>query len=169
MTAITYVQSDASIAEVLGQRLKAVRLERDQTQEHLAVALGVSIPTYIAAESGKMKLSLLIAALRHLGLLENFNLLLPEESLSPILQVKLQGKARQRASAQKTLSKRTHLTSYVKPIADVKTALTVARTGRVQERFAPYTLIDGNTGNTANNKNAMPSTHDKAHKDNQEW
>ncbi len=156
MSDITYTQSDSAIAETIGQRLKAARLERDQTQEHLAAALGVSIPTYIAAESGKMKLGLLIAALRHLDLLDNLNTLLPEEAPSPILQVKLQGKTRQRASKQRPLTQRMRLMRY--PKGSDKSPLIANRVEPIQERFAHYTLVDADS-----------STINNASKDEQEW
>ena len=168
MTAIRYAQSDAFILEVLGQRLKAARLERDASQEYLASVLGVSIPTYIAAEAGKMKLALLVAAMRHLNLLENLNLLLPEETLSPILQVKLHGKTRQRASSQNSLRKPSGLKFY--PKTGHKTPLMIKNVGGVQERFARYTLADTGSAGATRISGESDSAHKSiTDKNDQEW
>ena len=86
------------IASVLGARLKSIRLNRDMTQEEVASKAWVSRRTVLNAEKGSVKLSDLIAILSALNMLNNFNVLIPEVPLSPIQLLKLQGKARKRAS-----------------------------------------------------------------------
>ena len=86
------------IASVLGMRLKSIRLNRDMTQEEVASKAWVSRRTVLNAEKGNVKLSDLIAILSALNMLNNFNVLIPEVPLSPIQLLKLQGKARKRAS-----------------------------------------------------------------------
>ena len=95
-----YSESDSPIyiASVLGARLKSIRLNRDMTQEEVASKAWVSRRTVLNAEKGSVKLSDLIAILSALNMLNNFNVLIPEVPLSPIQLLKLQGKARKRAS-----------------------------------------------------------------------
>ncbi|MCF6215905.1 MAG: helix-turn-helix domain-containing protein [Emcibacter sp.] len=93
--------SDEALLRQLGERLLQHRLNRNITQKALAKEAGVSVRTINRVERGhSTQLSNFIRLLRHLGLLDNMNALVPESALSPIQQIKLQGKSRKRASAE---------------------------------------------------------------------
>lgn len=95
-----YSENDSPvyIASVLGERLKRIRLNRDMTQAEVASKAWISRRTVLNAEKGNAKLSDLIAILAALNMINNFNVLIPEESFSPIQLLKLEGKVRRRAS-----------------------------------------------------------------------
>jgi transcriptional regulator with XRE-family HTH domain len=92
--------SDEGILRELGGRLTGARLERNLTQAALAEKAGVSKRTVERLESGEVatQLSGFVRVCRALGLLERFEMLIPEAAPSPMEQLKLQGKRRQRAS-----------------------------------------------------------------------
>lgn len=92
--------SDDAILLQLGERLLQYRLNNNLTQAALAKEAGLSARTINRLEHGhSTQLSNLIRILRGLGLLENMDTLIPEQALSPMQQMKLQGKIRQRASS----------------------------------------------------------------------
>lgn len=92
--------TDASALAMLGERINRQRLQRNQTQAELAAASGVSKRTIERLEAGEStQLSNFIRILRALDLLEGFDLLVPEILPSPIEQLKLQGRQRQRATS----------------------------------------------------------------------
>ena len=92
--------SDAAVLEELGQRIARYRLNRNMTQGALATESGVSTPTVQRLENGQStQASNLIRILRTLKLLENLDALVPEPAISPLQQVRMQGKTRQRASS----------------------------------------------------------------------
>src|SRR4030067_149810 len=93
-----YSLSDKGIEEELGGRIRALRLRKNITQKELAEATALSLNAIKSLESGKGKLSTLIAALRELGALDQLNNFIPEPSISPIQLAKRQGKGRERAS-----------------------------------------------------------------------
>jgi transcriptional regulator with XRE-family HTH domain len=96
---ISNENSDEAILSELGARLAQARLERNLTQAQLATQAGISKRTLERMESGAaMQVSAFIRACRALGLLENFERLLPEPGPSPIAQLKLGGRKRRRAS-----------------------------------------------------------------------
>ena len=92
--------SDNILLQQLGGRLRQYRLNRNMTQAALAREAGVSERTINRVEHGhSTQLSNLIRLLRSLGLLENMDALVPEPAMSPLQQMKLQGKNRRRASS----------------------------------------------------------------------
>ena len=95
--------TDAAILTELGGRLTRVRLDRNLTQSQLAEEAGVSKRTVQRLESGDAspQLSGFIRVCRVLGLVERFDLLVPEPVASPVEQLKLGGKRRKRASKVK--------------------------------------------------------------------
>jgi transcriptional regulator with XRE-family HTH domain len=96
---ISSQNTDNAILKELGARLTRSRLNRNLTQAQLANEAGVSKRTVERIEAGhSTQLSNLIRVSRALGLLVNFNLLIPEPIPSPIEQLKLRGKVRERAS-----------------------------------------------------------------------
>ena len=100
---ITKQATDEAILSELGGRLAQVRLERNLTQAQLAAQAGVSKRTVERLESGSVatQLSGFIRVCRVLDVIERFDLLVPEPVPSPVEQLKLRGRKRQRASARR--------------------------------------------------------------------
>lgn len=103
-----YPLTDQVIAQILGQRLRALRLRRNRTQAELAAATTLSLGTLKALETGKGKLESLIAVLRELGALEALDAFLPEPRLSPLDLAKRQGRERRRASVRRRAHPEAH-------------------------------------------------------------
>lgn len=97
-----YLKTPHALAAELGERLKRARLNKNMTQKELAYQTGVSRRTVINAEDGNVSLEHLIALLQTLKKLEQLDLFLPPQPLSPVQLMKLQGKIRQRASSSPT-------------------------------------------------------------------
>lgn len=94
-------RSDSATLEELGNRISQTRLNRNQTQDALAQEAGVSKRTLHRVEHGhSIQTSNLIRILRALHLLENLEVLVPKLAASPIQQIKMHGKKRQRASSK---------------------------------------------------------------------
>lgn len=96
-----YAMTDEAIAAEMGRRIAQLRLEKNLTQQQLADAIGLSRVSYGKLESGEAKLVNVIAALRALEQLQALDKAIPEMVFSPIEQLKLQGKKRQRASGRR--------------------------------------------------------------------
>jgi len=98
---ITKQATDEAILIELGGRLTRIRLERNLAQVQLAKEAGVSKSTVQRLEAGEVatQLSGFIRVCRVLDVIERFDLLLPEPVPSPVEQLKLAGRKRQRASA----------------------------------------------------------------------
>ena len=92
--------TNEAILQELGERLAGARLERNLTQAALAEEAGVAKRTVERLESGQAatQLSGFVRVCRALGLLERLDALVPEGTASPIAQLKLQGRKRQRAT-----------------------------------------------------------------------
>jgi transcriptional regulator with XRE-family HTH domain len=91
--------TDAAIAQILGGRIERYRIEAGLTQAELAEQAGIGKRTLERVEGGKgAELVTLIRILRALKALEGFDRLLPELPPSPIEQLKLRGKQRQRVA-----------------------------------------------------------------------
>jgi len=103
---ITLDLTDESILKEVGGRLAGVRLGRNLTQAALAEEAGVSKRTVERLESGEVatQLSGFLRVCRVLGLLERFGSLIPEAVASPMEQLKMQGRKRQRAAGRKVAS-----------------------------------------------------------------
>ncbi len=95
--------TDAAILRELGSRLGAARLSRNLTQAALAQEAGVAKRTVERLESGEVaaRLSGLVRVCRALGLIERFDALVPAAAPSPVEQLKLAGRQRQRASGRR--------------------------------------------------------------------
>lgn len=95
--------TDEAVLRELGQRIAALRLARNLTQAALAEEAGVSRRTIIRLESGAVaaQLAAFLRVCRVLGLLDQFDKLVPEPAPSPLAELKLQGRQRQRASRTK--------------------------------------------------------------------
>lgn len=96
-------ETDPVVLQQLGERMAAVRLERNWTQQQLADQAGISKRTVERLEAGKAThLPAFIRVLRALGLLERLDALIPQPTVSPIAQLKLQRAKRQRATGRKS-------------------------------------------------------------------
>ncbi|MCD4780358.1 MAG: helix-turn-helix domain-containing protein [Candidatus Omnitrophica bacterium] len=92
--------SDNAVLQDLGGRIARYRLNRNMTQEALAIEAGISRPTVQRVEQGEsIQTTKFIRILRALNLLDHLPTLVPEAVASPLQQVKLRGKVRQRASS----------------------------------------------------------------------
>jgi len=87
------------LAEI-GQRITRHRLDLNLSQSALAKQAGIGLRTLQRLESGEAATHLtgFIRICRALGLLGRFEQLIPDAIPSPMAQLKLQGKQRQRAS-----------------------------------------------------------------------
>ncbi|HET9678997.1 MAG TPA: helix-turn-helix transcriptional regulator [Gammaproteobacteria bacterium] len=98
-----YFNDNAALAN-LGQRLAAVRLNRNQTQAELAHEAGVSRRSVSKVENGHVvDTRVLIRVLQALELLDNLSGLFPEVSVSPVNLVHSQGKSRERATGSRAV------------------------------------------------------------------
>ncbi len=95
--------TDGAVLRELGGRLAQVRLEQNLTQAQLAKQAGLSKRTVERLESGSVatQLSGFIRVCRVLDLMERFDLFVPEPVPSPVEQLKLRGRRRQRASGKR--------------------------------------------------------------------
>jgi transcriptional regulator with XRE-family HTH domain len=95
--------TDDALLKVIGERLARLRLTKNLTQEQLAEQAGLGVRTVQRLELGAAatQLSGFVRVCRVLGLVERFDALIPEEAASPIAQLKLQGRKRQRATGRK--------------------------------------------------------------------
>lgn len=90
--------TDPAVVAEIGRRSARIRLDRNLTQAALADEAGVHRNTIDRFEHGEsVSLTNFVRIMRALGLLEGFELLLPEPQPSPIEQLKLSGKTRKRA------------------------------------------------------------------------
>jgi transcriptional regulator with XRE-family HTH domain len=97
---ITKQATNEAVLAELGGRLAKIRLDRNLTQAELATQAGVSKRTVERLEAGAVatQLSGFIRVCRVLDVIERFELLVPEPVPSPVAQLKLAGRKRQRAS-----------------------------------------------------------------------
>ena len=104
---LTSDNSDDAVLKEIGNRIAQYRLNQDKTQAALAQEAGVSNRTMTRVENGNsIQASSLIRILRALKLLENLDGLIPEPVASPVQQLKMQGKQRQRASSKPVTPKK---------------------------------------------------------------
>ena len=100
---ITPHLADQAVLTVLGERLARLRLAQDLTQQQLAEQAGLGLRTLQRLELGAAatQLSGFIRVCRALGVLERFDALIPDETSSPIAQLKMKTRKRQRATGRK--------------------------------------------------------------------
>ncbi len=79
-----YSLSDSAIVAEIGARIRALRLRRNVTQQALAEAAGLSETAIKGLESGRGRLSTLIAVLRELSALDHLDQFIPEITVSPL-------------------------------------------------------------------------------------
>jgi transcriptional regulator with XRE-family HTH domain len=79
-----YTLSDVQLVKRIGNKLKAVRLKRNITQQSLAEASSISLSSLKKIESGEIgTFDSLLRVLRTLGMLESIATLFEEEQMSP--------------------------------------------------------------------------------------
>jgi transcriptional regulator with XRE-family HTH domain len=94
-----YALTDNAIAELIGKRMRALRLRKNRTQGQLAERTALSVGTIQALESGRGTIENLVAVLRELDALEGLDAFLPEPQQSPLALAKARRpKRRVRAS-----------------------------------------------------------------------
>jgi len=93
--------TDKAIAAEIGGRIEQMRLERNLTQQQLADRVGLSRVSYRSLVAGQGKFINFIAVLRVLDQLALVEQFVPETTFSPMEQLKLKGKQRQRASGSR--------------------------------------------------------------------
>lgn len=92
--------SDDATQRLLGERLAQHRISAALTQAELARRAGISPRTVVRIEGGQgADLRNLVRVLRALDLLGGFNTLVPPLPPSPVEQLKLRGKQRERVRA----------------------------------------------------------------------
>ncbi len=105
---VTYQMTDEAILKRIGERFAGLRLARNLTQQQLAEQAGLGLRTVQRLELGAVatRLSGFIRVCRVLGLVEHLETLIPEPTLSPMAQLKAQGRKRQRATGRKAASEK---------------------------------------------------------------
>ena len=79
-----YALSDVQLVKRIGNKLKAVRLKRNITQQSLAEAASISLSSLKKIESGVIgTFDSLLRVLRTLGMLESIATLFEEDQMSP--------------------------------------------------------------------------------------
>lgn len=92
-----------ALLKLIGERLARLRLSKNLTQKQLAEQAGLGLRTVQRLELGlaATQLSGFVRVCQVLGLVERFDVLIPEEPASPIAQLKLQSRKRQRSRSRK--------------------------------------------------------------------
>jgi transcriptional regulator with XRE-family HTH domain len=100
---IDATMTDEALLKAIGERLARLRLARNLTQQQLAEQAGVGLRTVQRLESGlaATQLSGFVRVCRTLGLLDRFELFLPQTAPSPMAQLQQRGRLRQRATGSK--------------------------------------------------------------------
>jgi transcriptional regulator with XRE-family HTH domain len=93
--------TDRAIAQEIGQRIEQMRLQQNLTQQYMADEIGLSRLSYRKLVEGAGKFENVIAVLRVLGRLDLVADFVPEVTSSPMQQLKMKGRKRQRASGVK--------------------------------------------------------------------
>jgi transcriptional regulator with XRE-family HTH domain len=97
-----YAKSDLYYLTLIGEYVRANRLNQNKTQQELADAAGVDRTTMVKLEKGKsVNLLSLIQILRSLKKLQIFQELEIKSHLSPIQLAEIEQKQRQRAGRRK--------------------------------------------------------------------
>lgn len=79
-----YSLSDAQIEKRIGEKVKAVRLKQNITQDSLAKSSSISLSSVKKLEAGKIgSFDTLLRILRTLGMLDELSHLCEEEQMSP--------------------------------------------------------------------------------------
>lgn len=118
---ITPELTDTAVAQILGERIERYRIEAGLTQAELAEQAGIGKRTLERIEAGRgAELVTLIRVLRSLNAVDGFERLLPDLPPSPIAQLKLRGKQRQRVSHPRGRNRAIQPTNQVREGAPAK-------------------------------------------------
>jgi transcriptional regulator with XRE-family HTH domain len=100
---ITAQLTDDAVLRELGTRIARLRLDQNLTQAELAELAGVGKRTIERLEAGQVAahLSGFVRVCRVLGIMDRFEAFLPEPAPSPMAQLRLQGRARRRATGRR--------------------------------------------------------------------
>jgi transcriptional regulator with XRE-family HTH domain len=91
-------KTDGEVAEEIGRRLRAYRLQRNLGAAEVAVRAGLNRNTIVNAERGaNPRIDTIIKILRVLGRLDALDAFLPAPSLSPLEVMRSAKRPRQRA------------------------------------------------------------------------
>jgi len=93
--------SNKAVAAEIGRRVEQLRLERNLTQEQVALEVGLSRGSYRNLVNGGGKVENLVAVLRVLGRLDLVEQFIPETPFSPMAQLEMQGRKRRRAAGRR--------------------------------------------------------------------
>lgn len=94
--------SNTDVIREIGIRLREQRISKKLTQQQLANHAGLSLFTISKIEKGQsVSLSMLVAVLRVLRLLDNIEFLLPKAEISPIALLKQKQKITKRVRSKK--------------------------------------------------------------------
>ncbi|HPT32270.1 MAG TPA: helix-turn-helix transcriptional regulator [Prolixibacteraceae bacterium] len=94
--------SDKALLETIGNFIQKHRLNRNRTQEQVAVAAGISRSTLSLLEKGeKVRMDTFIQVLRVLDLLFIMDVFRIQEQISPVEYARLKKKQRKQASPAK--------------------------------------------------------------------
>lgn len=94
--------SNSEILQEIGERIKKLRISKKLTQQQVADKAGVSLFTMAKIEKGfSVSLSMLVAVLRVLRLLDNLELLFPDTQISPVTLLKQKKKVEKRVRSKK--------------------------------------------------------------------
>jgi transcriptional regulator with XRE-family HTH domain len=95
-------KTPAELQEVLGQRLRALRLDRELTQFDVAEKAGTSLRTIQKLERGEgSTVETLVRFLKAVGGADAFDAIGPEPTVSPIAILKAENQRRQRVRKHK--------------------------------------------------------------------
>lgn len=90
-----YTLSDTQLSKRIGEKLKAIRLKRNITQQSLAEASSISLSSVKKVENGEIgSFDTLLRILRTLGMLDSISTLFEEEQLSPSEYYQMVNKAK---------------------------------------------------------------------------
>ena len=94
--------SNSEILQEIGERIKKLRISKKLTQQQVADKAGVSLFTMAKIEKGfSVSLSMMVAVLRVLRLLDNLELLFPDTQISPVTLLKQKKKVEKRVRSKK--------------------------------------------------------------------
>jgi transcriptional regulator with XRE-family HTH domain len=109
--------TDDALLKLIGERLARRRLTKNLTQQQLAEQAGLGLRTVQRLELGAAatQLSGFVRVCRVLGVVDRFELLVPEEPPSPMAQLKQQSRKRQRATGKKAAAAKPKKWTWAEP------------------------------------------------------
>ena len=115
---ITSLLTDDTVLAEIGSRLNHERTQQELTQAQLSQKAGISKRTLERAESGQsIQFSTFVRLLRALNMIEHLNLILPEDTPTPMQRLNSNNSRRQRVRAKQrdvTITDQTGTTNNAK-------------------------------------------------------